>query len=324
MSQHTAAVVPLHKETERDGWKLVLERIKRALADGELVRDDPALFRPMTGQPRAYFDPGGMQRLTESIREVGQIQLGLARRLKLPTERARFELIDGERRWRAVSEIPLPFYRALVIDIDDEAAGYITSAIANFNREGNTPTEISDSIHKLHSMLGVPIPEVAKLFGLSEHYTYQLLGLQNLHVDVRAMLDPRLAKDRILPTTAAIQISKLHPELQVRMADQVLNKTVSLKTLRNEVVRTGEVHGAPVRTRQVRPDKQWQSIMNTARSSADGLRSVRDRAKDPHTARMIAEQGHIAMGALICQVDEYQKIAQETLRILREIASRKP
>lgn len=319
----TATIDRLHGDVGKADWKQVLERIKRALADGELVREAPALFRPMSGQPREYFDVGAMQRLTDSIRKVGQIQLGLARKITPDNSGARFELIDGERRWRSVSEIPLPFYRALVISIDDEAAGYITSAIANFNREGNTPTEISDSIHKLHALLEVPIPEVAKLFGLSEHYTYQLLGLQNLNPEVKAMLDPRLAKDRILPTTAAIQISKLHRDLQVRMADQVLNRTVSLKTLRSEVVRVGEVHGAPVRTREVRPDKQWESIINTARNSADGLRSVRDRARDPHTARMITERGGIAIGALINQIEEHQRIAQETLRILRDITAKK-
>src|SRR3989338_9213694 len=140
-----------------------------------------------------------------------------------PDGKVEYELLDGERRWRAAKMAGLA-YRATLVDLDDEAVPFIIAAVANFNREGHTPTEVSDSIAHMAN-LTIPMEEIASLLGISPFWAYQIHGLQKLHPDVRDMLDPTLPKDKMLPVTAAIQISKVDIRLQRDLAEKVLSRT---------------------------------------------------------------------------------------------------
>lgn len=251
------------EEADTGEWRDVLTRVKAAMANSKLVVVDPKTVRPMPGQPREFFSETSLTNLRESIRTVGQIQAGIIREVYDGEGDIVYELLDGERRWRCVVAEEISFYRAQLVEVDDEAAPYMVAAIANFNREGHTPLEVSDAIHKLRSgPIKVPMKEIAKLFGVSEMWTYQMAGLKKLHPSVREMLSPDRSKDDLLPLTAAIQISKLDSELQVGIAERVLRKEVSLARLRQTVIETGERAGAPVRTRQLEPRKLLASFGN--------------------------------------------------------------
>ncbi len=162
------------------------------------------------------------------------------------------------------------------------------------------------------------MPEIAKMFGFSTFYAYQLHGLQNLHTDVRAMLDPQLAKDRILPTTAAIEISKLDPDLQTDVANRVLNKVISLRTLRGEVMQVGDAHGSPVRTRSVALSHQWSALQNAARLSVENAGIFAGKLKDPGWQNLLAERGNdVDINVMLLNVEQTIKYAQEAKTILQ-------
>ena len=242
-------------------WQKLLARAREAMSQAITVSVSPQTIRPMPGQPRSYFSESSMLSLRNSISTVGQIQPGIIRSIPKTPEGHTYELLDGERRWRAVMAENIEIYRAQLVEIEDEAVPFMIAAIANFNRADHTPLEIADAIGLLHNgSAKVPIEAVAKMFGFSVMWTYQMYGLRNLHQEVRHMLDPELPKDKLLPVTAAVQISKMDVTLQVEIARRVLKKELNITRLRSAIVELSNKSGKPIRTRLIEPRKLIDSF----------------------------------------------------------------
>lgn len=251
-------------------WEHLLAEAKQAMSKGEDAEISPSKIRPMPNQPRVYFSEESIRRLAHSMESVGQIQRGIIRRVKVDGE-IEYEILDGERRWRSAIVAELN-YRATIVEVSDEAVPFIIAAVANFNRENHTPTEVADSIDRM-MQIGIPMEEIANILGISLHWAYQMHGLIKLTPEVREMLDPNQPKKDILPVTAAIHISKAHPDLQVELAQGVKEKRFSLATLRQEVVRASQNKGHHVRTRRREPRKILSIIESQSRQV---LRVVND------------------------------------------------
>ncbi len=241
----------------------LLARAKVALESAVEVAVPADAVRRYVGQPRRYFNADAIRRLSESIAASGQTTAGIIRRNVWLTE---YELIDGERRWRAVQMIgsgARPLYRARLVEADDDVVQYLISGVANFNREGHTPLETCDTIARMVGFK-IPMTEIAALLGVSEYWAYQMHHLRRLVPEVKAMLDPaRPQRDR-LPTTAAIEISKCAERLQLELAQRVLRRDVTLSGLRAEVVATSRAGGAPVHTRGVPRGHRWGAVRRQA------------------------------------------------------------
>lgn len=224
----------------------ILDRVRRAIADSE-YRDIPIdLIRPMRGQPRTYFDVNRMDLLVGSIQQVGQLMPGFVRSIQVDASGHRFELVDGERRLIAVTRAGLPTYRALVVNIDDTAAQYLVSIIANFNREGHTVLEIVDSIRAAHEELKLTMVVIGELLGFHPIYVTNLYGLRRLVPAVRDMLDPeKTRKEARLPTSAAILISRERTELQLMIANAVVSKAVPLGFLPDHIAQLRATYRSP-------------------------------------------------------------------------------
>ena len=256
----------LQGENEPDDYAYLdlLRRAKIALDTAVDIVVPASDIRPFPEQPRKYFNPEGIRRLSESINDGGQVTPGLIRE---NPEETRYELIDGERRWRAVlliSEDVRPDYKARLIKADDDVVRYLISGIANFNREGHTAVEMADTIEQLLSFK-LPLKQIAILLGVSEHWARQMHGLTKLVPQVQAMLDPSLPKAKLLPVVAAIHISKAEPRLQVKLAERVIAGEVSISRLRGEVVRVSQKAGAHIRLREASPLNRWESFGNKVR-----------------------------------------------------------
>jgi ParB family chromosome partitioning protein len=255
MSQTVTTPNHPSRAAKHENWKVLLDKGKKALAQAVEIRVLPSCVHPMPGQPRVYFNTDSIMRLAESIRSVGQVYPGIVRKVGNDN----YELLDGERRWRAITLVGI-HYRALLVEIDDESVPFLVAAIANFNREGHTALEIADSIKHMYDDIGMPIEEIAKVLGITPHWAYQLLSLRHLHPDVRDMLDPLRPKEERLPVTAAINIAKTKPSLQVDLAKRFVEKDVSLNSLRKEVIRVSHKAGVDIRLRQLEPGRQWRSV----------------------------------------------------------------
>lgn len=243
----------------------ILERVRAAISKAIYTEIEPALIRPLAGQPRVFFDDESMANLVRSLEEVGQVSPGLVRSIPRQKDGVQYEVLDGERRWRGVIMADIPHYRAMLVEIDDEAAPFVISVIANFNREGHTVLEEVDAVIKLHEGLGLTVMQIAHILG--KHYVTisQLYGLRRLAPEVRDMLDERKTpKSKLLPKNAAIEISKsnLPPARQIEMALRMLNKEFTLSGLRRHIESSGYGTG---RTRTEGPEKLRQKVADRVR-----------------------------------------------------------
>lgn len=265
----------------------LLERVKLALNSAVEISVPVSDLRPYPDQPRQYFDPESILRLSTAIDATGQTVRGLIRRKKTTTE---YELIDGERRWRAIKLIPperRPLYKADLITADDDVVRYLISGISNFNRDGHTALEITDTIHRLVGFK-MSMKTIASLLGISEMWAYQMWGLRNLSPAVRSMLDASIPEKERLGVTAAIQISKIpNPQLQHSLAGRVLRRELPLSQLRSEVVRVATREGVQIRLREQPPYQRFETMMTRSRVARKTVHDVCSAALDPSLATLI-------------------------------------
>ncbi len=273
--------------TKDHNYLSILARAKIALDTATEIRVCASDIRRYENQPRKYFNPDALDRLAQSIDAGGQTMPGIIRESPGVTP---YELIDGERRWRAVSSIPIqrrPLYKALLVIADDDVVQFLISGIANFNREGHTSIETLETIDRLLGF-NFPMEEIATVLGISCVWAYQIHGLKKLVPAVLALLDPTLPKKKQLPLTAAIQISKIDESLQAEIADRVVNRDISLASLRTEVVSIASAAGMPVRVREINPWKKLESASTKTvvlNRKAEDLKSL---VSDPNLKRHLA------------------------------------
>ncbi|MDR0381120.1 MAG: ParB/RepB/Spo0J family partition protein [Oscillospiraceae bacterium] len=166
-----------------------------------------AEVEPNTAQPRRRFDEAGLQDLAESIRTHGVLQPLLVRRL--PT--GYYQIVAGERRWRAARLAGLAEVPALVIDADDRKAAEI-ALIENLQREDLNPIEEAEGLRSLVEEYGLTQEEAAERVGRSRPALANSLRLLALPEAVRAhLIEGRLSAGHaraLLPLPGAALIEK--------------------------------------------------------------------------------------------------------------------
>jgi ParB family chromosome partitioning protein len=153
-------------------------------ARGDGVREvEVARIRPNPAQPRQHFDEDGLAELAESIARHGVLQPVLLRAV----EDGGYELIAGERRWRAAQRAQLHAIPALVREHDDSSSAEL-ALIENVQREDLNAIEEAEGYRALISRFGHGQDNVAKLVGKSRSHVANLLRLLDLPEAVRLML----------------------------------------------------------------------------------------------------------------------------------------
>src|SRR3954466_10636965 len=140
-------------------------------------------IRPGKYQPRTKMDQQALAELAASIRTQGLMQPLLVR----PVDRERYELIAGERRWRAAQMAGLEEVPALVREVPDEAA-LALSLIENIQRENLNPIEESAGLQRLIDEFKMTHEQAADAVGRSRSATTNLLRLLKLAKPVQEML----------------------------------------------------------------------------------------------------------------------------------------
>jgi ParB family chromosome partitioning protein len=140
-------------------------------------------LKPGKYQPRTRMDEASLDGLAASIREQGIMQPILVR----PVEGARFEIIAGERRWRAAQRAGLTEVPALVRNVPDQAA-LALALIENIQREDLNPLEEAQGIARLIAEFGLTHETAAKAVGRSRSAVTNLLRLIDLAKPVQAYL----------------------------------------------------------------------------------------------------------------------------------------
>jgi ParB family chromosome partitioning protein len=186
---------------------------------------------PGAYQPRSRMDEGALYELAESIKAQGIMQPILVRRVVQGANAGKYEIIAGERRYRAAKLAGLDSVPVLVRDVPDEAAAAM-SLIENIQREDLNPLEEAHGLQRLVKEFGLTHEQAAQAVGRSRSAASNLLRLLNLADPVQTMLmagdldmghaRALLALERAAQITAANQIAAR--KLSVREAERLVKK----------------------------------------------------------------------------------------------------
>jgi ParB family transcriptional regulator, chromosome partitioning protein len=247
------------------GLAAILTPTDRAgAAPGSELRDLPLeLIEPNPRQPRAEFDEATLVALADSIRERGVLQPVLVR----PLPGGTYELIAGERRWRAAGLAGLDTVPALVRP-DDDAGSLELALIENMAREDLNPVEEARACTILVDELGLTREDVGRRVGRSRVAVSNLMRLLDL-------------PDEVLDLIAAGHLTEGHGRALLTAADH---------DARRRLARTAVQEG-------------WTVRHTEARARDAGRRTTR-RATEPHpdqvdTARRLTDAFDHAVGAAV-------------------------
>lgn len=153
-------------------------------AGGELKAIPVARIQPGRFQPRTGMDPERLQELADSIRAQGLIQPIIVR----PLGRARYEIIAGERRWRAAQLAELAEVPCVVREVEDRAA-IAMALIENIQREDLNPLEEAGALKRLIDEFHLTHQDAAQAVGRSRAAVSNLLRLLELPVAIKTLLE---------------------------------------------------------------------------------------------------------------------------------------
>ena len=175
---------------------------------------------PGLNQPRKRFDPEALAELADSIREHGIIQPLTVRRLSS----GYYQIIAGERRWRAAKQAGLDEVPAVIIEADDRKVMEI-GLIENLQREDLNPAEEARGYQVLMNEYGMTQDQVAQRMGKSRPAVTNALRLLNLPEDVLTLVE----EGRLSAGHARALLGAPTPALQRQGARAVLDKGLSVR-----------------------------------------------------------------------------------------------
>jgi ParB family chromosome partitioning protein len=185
------------------------------------------LLQPGKYQPRTSMDQESLTELAESIKAQGVMQPILVR----PIPDGRFEIIAGERRWRAAQIAGLSEVPVLIREVPDESA-LAMSLIENIQREDLNPLEEAQGIQRLIKEFGMTHQSAGKALGNSRSSITNLLRLLNLSAPVQNLMMQGkidMGHGRALLTLSPAQQIELanlivHKQLSVRETERLVNR----------------------------------------------------------------------------------------------------
>ena len=197
-------------------------------AEPSEVELDSIVPGPM--QPRTHFDEASLESLAESIRSHGIVQPLLVRR-----RGEGYELIAGERRWRAAKLAGISRVPVVVKEVPDESLLEI-ALIENIQRENLNPIEEAHAYKKLIETVGLTQEALASRVGRDRSYITNYLRLLKLSDDIQ-----QLVKEGRLSTGHARALLALtHPDLQRRIARQIIDGGLSVRATEQLVQKATE------------------------------------------------------------------------------------
>ncbi len=197
---------------------------------------DIELIEPNKDQPRNSFPEVELDELTQSIRTNGVVQPIIVRK-----KGAGYQLVAGERRWRAAQRAELKKIPAIVREIDDGKMLEI-ALIENIQRQELNPVEESSAYKKLIEDLGLTQQEVADRVGKTRTFVANYLRLLNLPKSILGLL----GDGKITVGHAKALLSIEDPNRQKELANDIIVKDLSVRQAENAAKRPIAKAKAPV------------------------------------------------------------------------------
>jgi ParB family chromosome partitioning protein len=237
---------------------------EQAEAQGSLRELPVAQVKPNPFQPRTHFDEAALAELVASIEASGLLQPVVVR----PRNGA-FELIAGERRWRAVQQLGWPTVPAVIKEADDQTL-LTLALIENLQRNDLSPIDEAQGYQRLIEQFKLPQAEVGRMVGRNRSTIANLLRLLKLPEPVRAMVhDGRVSEGHaraLLPLES--------PGAILALADEAVREGWSVREVESRV-RGDDGPAAAVAETAPKPAKEKPRTLQVAadvRRVEDALR----------------------------------------------------
>ncbi|EOA6549462.1 ParB/RepB/Spo0J family partition protein [Vibrio vulnificus] len=188
-------------------------------AEGELTDIAVGQLQPGVYQPRKDMSPQALEELTASIQSQGIIQPIVVR----PVQDGHFEIIAGERRWRAAKLAGLKRVPCLIKHVEDRAA-IAMALIENIQREDLNVIEEAQALERLQDEFSLTHQQVADVIGKSRTAVSNLLRLNGLELEVK-----QFVAQKLLDMGHARALLALEGERQVEVAQQVASKALTVR-----------------------------------------------------------------------------------------------
>lgn len=195
------------------------------------------LLQPGKYQPRTFMDNAALESLAESIRAQGIMQPIVVRKVNAD----KYEIVAGERRWRAAQLAGLSQVPVIIRDIPDEAA-LAMALIENIQREDLNPIEEAHGLQKLIQEFAMTHDAVAKAVGRSRSAVSNTLRLLNLHDKVQQLLSSNQ-----LDMGHARALLSLDSAQQISLANQIVMQQLSVRDAEALVKKTAQKPSAAVK-----------------------------------------------------------------------------
>jgi ParB family chromosome partitioning protein len=240
--------------------------------EGEAVGRDHALEVPVTSlepnpfQPRTHLEPARLEELAASIRESGLVQPILAR----PLANGRYQIIAGERRWRAAQSAGLAAVPVTLRNVPDEKLLEL-ALVENIQREELSPLEEAQAFHRLQDELKLTQEEVARRVGRERSTVANTLRLLRLPAKVRELL----AEGRLDAGHARALLALDRPEQQAELAGEIARRGLSVR----EVERRVALLRAPGQKPKPRKDANTRAAEERLRAVLGTRVEIRRRGK---------------------------------------------
>jgi len=187
----------------------------------EILQLDPGLITTSPFQPRSALDDDDIDDLAESLRKTGVLQPILVR-----GSGDKYELIAGERRWRAAIKAGLEKVPVIVKNVSDEQA-MVMALVENLQRKDLNAIEVARACKQIIESTGMTQEELAEVLGMSRSNFTNLLRLLDLPQEVQTLLQ----KGDITVGHAKVLLSLKSEEQIVKLARVVAQKKLSVREL---------------------------------------------------------------------------------------------
>ncbi|KIE19230.1 chromosome partitioning protein ParB [Vibrio sinaloensis] len=188
-------------------------------SEGELTDLSINSLKPGVYQPRKDMSPEALEELAASIESQGIIQPIVVRQV----EHDKFEIIAGERRWRAARKAGLKQVPCVIKNVEDRAA-IAMALIENIQREDLNVIEEAVALERLQTEFSLTHQQVADVIGKSRAAVSNILRLNQLENDVKG-----LVSDNLLDMGHARALLALEGEQQIEVAQQVAKKQLTVR-----------------------------------------------------------------------------------------------
>jgi len=194
-------------------------------AEASAAEVPTASLEPNPLQPRGAVGPAGLEELVASIRESGMVQPILVRR-----RGARYQIIAGERRWRAAQALGLPSVPVTIREVPDDRLLEL-ALVENIQRQELTPLEEAQAFHRLHEEFHLTQEEIARRVGRDRSTVANTVRLLRLPKELRELL----GRGTLDAGHGRALLALDHADDQVAMGREAARKGLSVREVERRV-----------------------------------------------------------------------------------------